>query len=144
MQVLDSPDFEQERPVEYAGFWLRFVAAIIDGALLSIVNGLLLYSRSFDFSEGGALTSLLEIAVPWLYYAGMESFTNQATLGKMALGLKVTDMAGQRVTFLRATGRHFGKILSALILLFGFIMAGFTQRKQALHDILAECLVVKK
>jgi uncharacterized RDD family membrane protein YckC len=66
-----------------------------------------------------------------------------ATVGKMALSLKVTDMEGQRITFGRATGRYFGKWLSAVILLIGFIMAAFTAKKQALHDILASTLVLR-
>ncbi len=74
----------------------------------------------------------------------MESSPNQATLGKMALSLKVTDMNGERVTFGRATGRHFGKYVSAIILLIGFMMAGWTAKKQALHDMMAGTLVVKE
>ena len=80
----------------------------------------------------------------WLYYALMECSTWQGTLGKKALGLYVTDMEGNRISFGRATGRHFGKILSGLTLLVGYIMAGFTARKQALHDLLASCLMLRK
>jgi uncharacterized RDD family membrane protein YckC len=80
----------------------------------------------------------------WIYYASMESSTWQATLGKKILGLKVTDLAGNRITFARASGRFFGKILSGMILGIGFLMAGFTARKQALHDILAGCLVLRQ
>ena len=82
--------------------------------------------------------------VGWLYFALMESSVNQATLGKMALGIKVTDLDGNRISFGRATGRYFGKIVSGMILYIGFIMAGFTEKKQALHDIMASCLVVNK
>jgi uncharacterized RDD family membrane protein YckC len=74
----------------------------------------------------------------------MESSAKQATVGKMALGLVVTDLNGNRITFARATGRYFGKALSSLILHIGYLMAGFTPKKQALHDIIAECLVVKQ
>ncbi len=74
----------------------------------------------------------------------MESSPTQATLGKMALGIKVTDLAGKRVGFGKATGRYFGKIISALILLIGFIMVAFTEKKQGLHDKMAGCLVVNK
>jgi len=84
------------------------------------------------------------MAATWLYYALMESSKHQATIGKLALGLKVTDMNGQRISFARATGRYFGKIISGMILLIGYIMAGFTEKKQALHDIMANCLVVKR
>jgi uncharacterized RDD family membrane protein YckC len=65
-------------------------------------------------------------------------------LGKKALGLEVTDLQGRRISFARATGRFFGRIISGLILAIGFIMAGFTERKQALHDILAGCLVIRR
>ena len=77
----------------------------------------------------------------WIYEAVMESSSKQATLGKMALGLKVTDLEGRRISFARATGRHFAKLLSGMILLVGYIMAGFTERKQALHDMIAGTLV---
>ena len=91
----------------------------------------------FSFMFGAAV-----IIIDWLYYALMESSSKQATIGKMVLGIKVTDMAGNRIGFGKASGRYFGKILSGLILLIGYFMAGFTEKKQALHDILANCLVV--
>ena len=77
----------------------------------------------------------------WIYEAAMESSSKQATVGKMALGLIVTDLEGQRISFLRATGRHFAKFISAMILFIGYIMAGVTERKQALHDMIAGTLV---
>jgi len=80
----------------------------------------------------------------WLYFALMESSNRMATLGKMAIGIKVTDLNGNRVSFGRATGRYFARILSGMILMIGYIMAGFTQKKQALHDTMASCLVVLK
>lgn len=86
--------------------------------------------------------SVVSLVIQWLYYSLMESSAKQATLGKMALGIKVIDMDGNRIKFGRATGRYFGKILSGLILNIGYIMAGFTAKKQALHDMLANCLVI--
>jgi uncharacterized RDD family membrane protein YckC len=83
------------------------------------------------------------LACSWLYFALMESSAKGGTLGKMAIGIMVTDMTGNRISFGRATGRYFAKILSQMILMIGFLMAGFTQQKQALHDILAGCLVVR-
>jgi uncharacterized RDD family membrane protein YckC len=80
----------------------------------------------------------------WIYYAALESSSWQATLGKKILGLRVTDLAGNRISFARASGRFFGMILSSMILGIGFLMAGFTARKQALHDILAGCLVLRQ
>lgn len=88
------------------------------------------------------IIAAFSIVLQWLYYALMESSKKQATLGKMALGLKVTDMQGNRITFGRATGRYFGKIISGLILNIGYIMAAFTEKKQALHDMMANCLVI--
>ncbi|MBN1594114.1 MAG: RDD family protein [Candidatus Coatesbacteria bacterium] len=90
------------------------------------------------------LWQLLAILIPWLYFAFMESSHLQATIGKMAMGSIVTDLEGDRISFLRATGRYFGKIVSHIILMIGFLMAGFTARKQALHDMLAGCLVIQK
>lgn len=87
----------------------------------------------------------LTIVVSWLYFALMESSLRQGTLGKIALGLFVTDLQGRRVTFARATGRFFSKVITGLIpFLIGYIMAGFTQKRQALHDMIAGCLVLKK
>jgi uncharacterized RDD family membrane protein YckC len=80
----------------------------------------------------------------WLYFTLFESSSLQATPGKMALGIIVTDLSGNRISFVRANGRYWGKILSGLTLWIGYIMAGFTRKKQALHDILADTLVVKK
>jgi len=90
------------------------------------------------------IASLVELLSGWLYYALMQSSKSQATLGKLAVGIKVTDMDGDRITFLRATGRYFSKIISGMILYVGYIMAGFTDRKQALHDFIASTYVVYK
>ena len=88
------------------------------------------------------LAATASLLLTWLYHALMESSEWQATLGKKVLGLVVTDMAGRRVSFGRATGRHFAKIITNMVPAFiGYIMAGFTERKQALHDMIAGCLV---
>jgi hypothetical protein len=87
---------------------------------------------------------LLSIIAMWLYFALMESSPRMATLGKMAVGLVVTDADGQRIGFGRASARFFGKILSGLVFAIGFLMAGFTARKQGLHDMLASTLVLNK
>jgi uncharacterized RDD family membrane protein YckC len=79
----------------------------------------------------------------WLYFAAFESSRWQATPGKKVLGLRVTDLEGKRLSFIRASGRYFGKIISWLLLGLGFVMAGFTEKKQALHDMLASCLVLR-
>lgn len=119
---------------EYAGFWRRLVAALIDGIILSIPT---------FFMGSTSVARVLGVIVYWLYGALMESSSRQATLGKMALGIIVTDMNGDRISFGRASGRHFAKFISYIILLIGFLMAGFTEKKQALHDMIAGCLVTK-
>jgi uncharacterized RDD family membrane protein YckC len=90
---------------------------------------------------GGGVTFVLVLFGSWLYEAFMESSSYQATLGKMIFGMKVTDLNGNRISFGRATWRHFAKWLSAMILFIGYIMVGFTERKQGLHDLLAGTLV---
>ncbi len=137
----------------YAGFWRRFVALIIDELILAAVavffsvSYLLTIMSSPDF-ESVKITFLsnkiFSFVLHWLYFTLMESSASQATLGKMAIGIMVTDYRGVRISFPRANGRYFGKFLSALIFGIGFMMAGFTRKKQALHDMLAETLVVMK
>ena len=148
------------QPVAYAGFWLRLVAYIIDAIILGMA-GVIAFFPLFRANIHAFTTQnpwevytsmsrplfairLLALMLSWIYYASMESSSWQATLGKKILGLRVTDLAGNRITFARASGRFFGKILSGMILGIGFLMAGFTARKQALHDILAGCLVLRQ
>lgn len=140
------------RRAEYAGFWLRFVASIIDGVAVGMVAWIIFIPSIFglaDISYSGAASLFfiyiaLWLALPWLYYAIMESSSRQATLGKLVLGIVVTDDSGDRVSFARATGRYFGKFLSQIIFYIGYLMIAFTDKKQGLHDILASTLVVKK
>lgn len=94
----------------------------------------------FHLFGSGVLVTLVLFGA-WIYEALMLSSQYQATLGKMIFGMKVTDLAGNRISFGRATGRHFAKILSGLVLCIGYIMVGITERKQGLHDILAGTLV---
>jgi uncharacterized RDD family membrane protein YckC len=86
--------------------------------------------------------SIISLIVPWFYYSGLESSKWQATVGKRVLNMKVTDLEGHRISFARATGRYFAKIISSLIFLIGYFMIGWTRRKQGLHDKLADTLVV--
>lgn len=87
---------------------------------------------------------LISIILEWLYFALMESSSKQATFGKMIVGIIVTDMEGKRITFGKATGRYFGKFISGFVLSIGYLMAAFTAKKQALHDILSSCIVINK
>jgi uncharacterized RDD family membrane protein YckC len=129
------------RPMtQYASFGKRFLAVLLDGVILAIINGLI----SAVLGKNTGLASLVGILVAWLYYAVQESSEKQATLGKQALGIVVTDLEGKRIDFVKATIRYFSKILSTLILMIGYIMAAFTERKQALHDMIAGTLVVNR
>ena len=139
----------------YAGFWRRFIALIIDFIVISITQAILGGIIGFVIgitgnAPGGELPAgvvgflyVLGFVIQWLYFALMESGSGQATLGKMALSIRVTDLEGQRIGFGRATGRYFGKLISSLILCIGYMMAGWTQKKQALHDMMAGTLVVR-
>ncbi len=132
--------------MEYAGFWRRFAALIIDYLVISVGGFVLGFVWGIVAGDDGAALVLLQLiatAGGFLYFALMESSTNQATVGKMALGIKVTDLNGDRISFGRALGRTLAKILSTLILLIGFLMAAFTEKKQGLHDMIASTLVVK-
>jgi uncharacterized RDD family membrane protein YckC len=151
-------------PVAYAGFWLRLVAFIIDAIVLHFVFTIVTLPFIASMGIRGIMRGhmpmspeeliplmrqlfhifLIRTVLNWLYYALLESSAWQATLGKKALGLEVTDMQGTRISFGRATGRFFAKIISALILWIGFIMAGFTEEKQALHDMIAGTLVIRR
>jgi len=136
----------------YAGFWKRFAAFLIDwlvtlvaGAVIGVIFGIVIGLQGMNDPQIlENMGNVLGIVIGWLYYAVMESSPTQGTLGKMALGIKVTDMEGRPIGFGRATGRHFGKILSGLALMVGFLMIGFTEKKQGLHDMLAGCLVVNR
>ena len=159
----------ENEPIEYAGFWMRFVAYIIDGIIITFLEFLVVLPllglvglKVFELSTiqdlenadpefyvpiiASAITglSLSILLITWFYYALLQSGTRQATVGKMALGIKVIDINGDRLTFARASLRYFSKILSGLFMMIGYIMAGFTEKKQALHDMIANTYVVRK
>ena len=158
MEVLDNLN-EDSNP-KYAGFWIRFVAYLLDGIILSVIIGPIFimffapvagFASFADDPEAIAVFAaglsgfiFIELVVYVFYFAGMESSKYQATLGKMAVGVMVIDENGNRISFGRAVGRFLSKIISAMILYIGFIMAGFDSRKQALHDKIASTLVVYK
>jgi uncharacterized RDD family membrane protein YckC len=149
-------------PVAYAGFWLRFIAYLVDAFVLCLVAApfFLLFGGAAILQDvaGGrnpeefapALIGaflLFEAAAlggAWLYYALFECSAWQGTPGKKILGLYVTDSNAQRISFGRATGRFFAKMISGMTFLIGYIMAGLTARKQALHDMIADTLVLRR
>lgn len=154
----------------YAGFWLRFVALIIDAIVISIIEfvvfvpllsalglGFIDTLSDMDTEDPGNMVGLIAAVVAaagayWilakaiqiLYYTIMESSNSQATLGKMAMGIKVTDAQGGRLDFTSAFLRNLCKLISDFTMFIGYIMAGFTEKRQALHDLIAGALVVKK
>jgi uncharacterized RDD family membrane protein YckC len=138
----------------YAGFFARLGASLLD-FLIIIVTGVLLgfivWLLWESIVRGGnnrdidiLIIPLTVIIVGWLYSAAYESSLRQATLGKMAVGIKVTDMNGQKINFGKATIRYFGKFVSAMILFIGYIMVIWDKKKQALHDKMARTLVYKR
>lgn len=141
-QILDSPA-SAERHFNYAGFWIRVAAAFIDAIILWVVQMIFAFAFFGGYNPYEPNFALLGIMMVLYigYYPIMESSSKQATLGKMAVGIKVGDVNGQRISFPNALGRYFGKILSGLILYIGFMMAGWDPKKQALHDKLANTYV---
>lgn len=137
-QILDAPVQSEMQVRAYAGFWIRFAAYLVDGILLGIVNFVVGLAA---IRLGGLESSVFSLVIGFLYFALMESSERQATLGKTLVGIKVGDINGARLSFANATGRYFAKILSALMLCIGFMMAGWDPKKQGLHDKLADTYV---
>ena len=141
----------------YAGFWLRLVAAVIDGIIMTLITLIPAFIVGYMIGESmagtapvyeieataGAVGNLIGFVVGWLYYTLMESSKHQATFGKKILGIRVVDLNGGRIGFGKANGRYFGKLLSVLTLFIGHFMMGWTKKKQALYDKMAGCLVVR-
>lgn len=140
----------------FAGFWRRFAAGFIDGILLiaatSIASAVIgvdgsvrfqWFINANSFSLNASPGFLMATAIGWLYFSLLESSSRQATLGKRALGVVVTRVDGQKVSFGRATARYFAKDLSFVLFLVGYLMQPFTAKRQALHDLIAGTLVVK-
>jgi uncharacterized RDD family membrane protein YckC len=170
--AVSAPAEEDEGPEVgvYAGLGRRFVAFIVDLILIllmgtivisffSLTNGIkylyyltvsgahystLTEAGSLDAAVGPILAAygMLFFVVPWLYFAGFESSRSQATPGKVLMHLVVTDLGGSKPTFARTTLRFFSKYISALIIFIGFIMIGFTKKRQGLHDKISGCLVL--
>jgi uncharacterized RDD family membrane protein YckC len=152
---------------QYSGFWIRFAAYLIDGLIMSAGILVLFIPSTAALGLSSAMSGMrwdrgmepaqitllvgwiflllgLAVLVTWLYHALLESSAWQATIGKRAVGLIVTDLAGRPISFARASGRHFAKFISNLIPFeIGYIMAAFTDKRQALHDMIAGCLILK-
>ena len=148
--------------VVYAGFWRRLAALCIDSILVGIVFYALFFGGLMTLGDGlaafenpdamgagaiGGFLVAIYVAYPVisaLYFVGMESSGTQATLGKMAVGIKVTDADGRRISRGRGLGRWASHLLCYMTLYIGYIMAAFTERKRGLHDMVASTLVVDR
>ena len=161
----DRNPISQQSGTKYGGFWLRLCAYIIDWVILAGMNYIALWVLAILIGGGEEIAlqsrhmdpnqmtddqlawplilsmTLVSIAIPWLYYTLFESSSLQATPGKRALGLKVVDLLGKRISFGRANARFWSKIISTLILYIGFMMIGWTKYKQGLHDKIAHTFV---
>lgn len=167
----DTPILDQHLNTEktifahqYAGFWQRLAANIIDHLIMGLVQLILTLMLVILFGALGLISFQLTLSVDgmiilfisgffylaisrlllwWLYYAYCESKYG-ATIGKEIMGLKVTDLAGKPISFKKASGRFFGRLISFVgTLWIGYLIAAFTDKKQALHDIIGSCLVLK-
>ena len=146
-------------PVGYGGFWRRLIAAVIDGMLLAFVFVPLRVSIGFpllfgmhDGMDSGALWSLLsagmilnlvQAMIAWVYFSLMHSSSRQASLGMMAMGLRIATVDGRRISFARATGRFLATWISNLTFGIGYLIMLFTERRQTLHDLIAGTVIVR-
>ena len=135
---------------EYASFWQRFGAIFIDGLITGIIGfaisamiGFLGAIANLENDVLQGLGNISGIIIGWLYNSLLESSSKQASLGKQIMKLQVSDLNGNRISFARASGRHFGKTISGLILGIGYLIMLGSKRKQTLHDQMAGCLVWK-
>ena len=136
--------------MEYGGFWIRFVAWLIDIVILAVVQIPILIISFLEAASNpgevnGLLTMLSLLANYGMPIAYEVFFIGKfgATPGKMALGLKVVRPTGEPITYLRALGRYFAKMLSGLILAIGYIMAAFDEEKRSLHDRICDTRVIR-
>jgi uncharacterized RDD family membrane protein YckC len=153
---------------DHAGFWKRVAAYVLDAIILYIPQLIIQKAFGVDAAQAALKQAaidaagnmqlvlaaqerfyaamwpaiLLSFVIGWLYFAICESSAWQGTLGKLALGIRVTDMQGRRISFPRALGRYVAKLLSFLILGIGFLMVAWTRRKQGLHDMICDTLVL--
>ncbi|MBN6104997.1 RDD family protein [Xanthomonas sp. CFBP 8703] len=159
----EEPRFVAGGEVVQAGFWKRTAAYLIDGMLVGMVAQVIQFvimlgffgfsglggGSTPDFATAGGivmlvLVYLVPLGMSALYFGLFHASSKQATLGKMAVGIKVVRTDGSRISVGRGIGRYFGFLLSSLTIFIGFLMAAFTERKQALHDMLCDTLVVDK
>lgn len=157
-QVAENDGFVAGGRVVYAGFWKRAAASLIDSFVVGIVAGMVgmvfglmmvAMMGAGGYDEGMAIllqiiNQLVAFGLGATYFGWMHSSSMQASVGKLAVGIKVVRSDGTRISFARGFGRYFGYLLSSLTIGIGLIMAGFTDRKRALHDMICDTLVVDK
>jgi uncharacterized RDD family membrane protein YckC len=139
MEPTDSLIFP-DKVIVYGTFWQRFAASFLDGLII----GIPLFAINFMLGMGPMTRFSINGIVGWIYSASLESGPNQATLGKKAMGLIVTDESGRRISFGQATARHFSKLISMVILCIGYLMMLWDKRSQTLHDKIAGTLVTDR
>jgi uncharacterized RDD family membrane protein YckC len=154
------------RAFRFGGFWIRFVASLLDGIILAVVAGIFsaflfpaFMSRGLVRNSNPTPEEALAMIAPMLGIMGVIVLLNMivgcsyetffiarlgATPGKMALGLKVVRPDGGPITAGRAAGRYFAKMISSMILMIGYIIAGFDSQKRALHDMICDTRVIKR
>lgn len=145
-EILDFPSSNTQRRLNYAGFWIRVGASIVDGIILWIVNTIISYAAfGSPFGQTDISIVLTSSGISLLvnigYFVIMESSEKQATIGKMLLKLKVGKANGDRISFLNALGRYFAKFISFIIFLIGYLMVAWDPKKQGLHDKIADTYV---
>jgi len=137
-------DYEINEAARFGGFWIRVLAYFIDAAILTSVGiaiGIIFIFLEMEMNS--LLINIFGLVPGWIYFSVLESSSWQASVGEKALDLKVVDKNGGRISFGRATGRHFAKIISTLIIFIGYIMVGWTKSKKGLHDMIAGTLVIR-
>jgi len=128
---------------EYGGFWIRSLAYSADFSIITIA--LLVAAVPFGFLGGAGMSiyGVLATIAPWAYFVWFAASEQQATYGKQLCGLKIQHAdSGERISILQSLGRELAKIVSYAVLFLGFLIIGFTKRKQGLHDFLAATVVV--
>ena len=144
-----SPFVGADAPVRYGGFWRRLWAATIDGILIWFVTALVQLAMKVnvlnpDYGQWpDRIAAAVGLLFSWLYGALLMSSRAQGTLAQQVFDLRMTDLMGRRISFLRATARHFAEYGSALLLFMGYLPILFHERRQALHDLIAGTLVVR-
>lgn len=128
--------------LSYAGFWARVAAYFVDFSILIVLAVAINIGSTFAGENGVMIGNIVILLINLLYWPVMESSARQATFGKSIVGIHVTDLNGDRVSFIRAFLRNLAKIISAIPLGIGYLLAAFTGRKQALHDMITNTLVV--